>query len=988
MVERATGLTGARYGALVVLDDRGRIGRFFVSGIAEATREAIGRPPETMALLGEICREGQVVRLRDLTQHPRFTGFPLHHPAMRSLVGVPVRCEGRIVGALYMAEKEPVGEFTERDEAELMAIANEAAIAVDNVRLAHLYREVEARARRLRALSELTRLVAAATEPREVCAAIARAAVTLLDAKMAWVWEDDSVNRVFRTAATFGVAPEWEDAAHEIRIIPHGQSILGAVFETRRAEYILDIQQDSRLLARRLAGEADLHACAVVPLVCGDSVPGVLVVNFGARPPFTPEEQELLERLGDHAAIALGNAHMLQRFRAHQVRLEGLVEITSQLSRLQSVESLFDRIAATCGHLLGSDSVGIRLVEGDELVRVGTWGDAEETMPVTRLRLGESLSGRIAVTGAPIVVADLEREPRIIAPHREAMQRAGYRSWLGVPIKAGERVIGVLNIRTRRPNGFSADDVAIASAFASQAAVALENSRLYAELRAAFAGNARLASVVEQAAECVMITARNGVIVYVNPAFERITGYSAAEALGQTPRLLKSGVQDQAFYEALWGTLLTGEVWRGEVVNRRKDGTVFVEAQSIAPVRDEHGEITHFVSIGQDVTTRRDLESQLRQAQKMEAVGRLAGGIAHDFNNLLTVIIGRGSSLEDRIDPGSPLARDIGLITSTAERAATLTRQLLAFSRRQVLRPKVLDLNAVAASMEAILRRMIGEHIDLVVMLDAALGRVSADQGQIEQVIVNLAINARDAMPEGGRLTIRTTNVEIDEADVRRGRGARPGPHVLLAVSDTGVGISPDLQARIFEPFFTTKEVGKGTGLGLSTVDGIVGQHGGSIEVESMPGQGTTFTILLPRQGEDPEPIERRLASDASPRGTETVLLVEDEDAVLNLVRDVLQERGYRVLPARHPDEAIQIVERHDGPIDLLLTDVVMPGMSGPAVAQRLQPLHPEMRVLYISGYPDETLGRQNVLAPGEQFLEKPFTPRVLALKVREILDS
>jgi signal transduction histidine kinase len=384
----------------------------------------------------------------------------------------------------------------------------------------------------------------------------------------------------------------------------------------------------------------------------------------------------------------------------------------------------------------------------------------------------------------------------------------------------------------------------------------------------------------------------------------------------------------------------------------------------------------------------RESQQQLRHSQKMEAVGRLAGGVAHDFNNLLTVINGYTELLAKQIDGHGSGRRLVDEIQRASGRAAALTRQLLAFGRKQVLQAKPLDLNSVVAGLEKMLRRVLGENVELRIKSDPGLAHVLADPGQIEQVILNLVINARDAMPEGGRLTVRTANVEIDEADVRRGRGARPGPHVRLAVSDTGVGISPDLQARIFEPFFTTKEPGEGTGLGLSTVDGIVRQHEGSIEVESAPGRGSTFAIHLMRCDEDPEPVEPRPADDTPSRGTETVLVLEDEDAVREMVCEIVRERGYRVLVARHPDDAIRIAERHEGPIDLLLTDVVMPGMSGRAVAQRLQPLRPEMRVLYISGYPDARLGHQHVLDPGEPLLQKPFTPRALALRMREILDS
>jgi len=378
-------------------------------------------------------------------------------------------------------------------------------------------------------------------------------------------------------------------------------------------------------------------------------------------------------------------------------------------------------------------------------------------------------------------------------------------------------------------------------------------------------------------------------------------------------------------------------------------------------------------------------QDQLVQAQKMEAVGRLAGGVAHDFNNLLTVIRGRGQMLLQRLAPDDRLRRHVELIDHTAERAAGLTKQLLAFSRKQVLQPSVLDLNAIAAGTEKMLRRLIGEDIDLVTVLDPTLGRVKADPSQVEQVILNLVVNARDAMPQGGRLTIETQKVELDEAYARWHPGVRPGRYVMLAVSDTGVGMDAETQARLFEPFFTTKGPGKGTGLGLATVYGIVKQSGGNIFVYSEAGRGATFKVYLPRVDEPAEAIEPGPLPGVTPRGSETVLLVEDEEGLRDLAREVLEGQGYTVLEARHPGEALLMSERHEGPIHLMLTDVVMPGMSGRALADRLVPTRPPMKVLYMSGYTDDAIVHHGVLEQGVAFVEKPFTP---ARKVREVLDT
>jgi len=500
--------------------------------------------------------------------------------------------------------------------------------------------------------------------------------------------------------------------------------------------------------------------------------------------------------------------------------------------------------------------------------------------------------------------------------------------------------------------------------------------------------SALLGLAIEQAAESIMITALDGTIQYVNSAFERITGYGWEEALGQNPRILKSGQHDAEFYQAMWATLTRGEVWVGHFINKRKDGTLYEEEAVISPVCDTTGRIVNYVAIKRDMTYERQLEVQLRQAQKMEAIGRLAGGVAHDFNNLLTVIMGNADFLLGETAPDHPGYRKLQIINDAAERAAQLTRQLLAFSRRQVLRPQVLNLNTIVADMEKMLRRLIGEDIDLVTVLKPDLGQMEADPGQIEQVILNLAVNARDAMPQGGKLTLETDNIDLDEIYASQHAGVTPGRYVMLAVSDTGHGMDQATRQQIFEPFFTTKEMGKGTGLGLATVYGIVKQSQGHIWVYSEPGKGTTFKIYLPRADRDTGPVMEPVAPVKAHQGTETILLVEDDTGVRSLAREVLARSGYTVLEALHGEEALVIVQQHPGSIDLLVTDVVMPRMSGRELARRLVSLHPEIRVLYISGYTDNAIMHQGVLETSVAFLQKPIRPEALVRKVQEVLDA
>ncbi len=430
---------------------------------------------------------------------------------------------------------------------------------------------------------------------------------------------------------------------------------------------------------------------------------------------------------------------------------------------------------------------------------------------------------------------------------------------------------------------------------------------------------------------------------------------------------------------------------------RRKDGSTLPVLVEDRIIRDKDGQIIGIRSTVEDITEKRRTEEalrkseeQLRQWQRVEAIGRLAGGVAHDFNNLLMTIKGCSELLLGAFDRRDPRREEVEEILKAADRATSLTRQLLAFGRRQVLQPQVLDLNAVVLNMDKMLRRLIGEDIQLITSLDPELWSVKVDPGMIEQVVMNLAVNSRDAMPNGGKLTIETTNTVHDEEYASRHVSVQAGYYVMLAISDTGCGMDKETQSHLFEPFFTTKETGKGTGLGLSTVYGIIKQSGGNIWAYSEPGLGTTFKIYLPRVEKAAKIYKPRLKPKeaGAPGGTETILLVEDEDAVRSMVSKILKNKGYTVLEARQGNEAIDICERLEGSINLMVTDVIMPHMSGRELAGRLAPMRPEMRVLYMSGYPDNTIVQHGVLESGTAFLQKPFTINALELKVREVLDG
>jgi two-component system, cell cycle sensor histidine kinase and response regulator CckA len=499
----------------------------------------------------------------------------------------------------------------------------------------------------------------------------------------------------------------------------------------------------------------------------------------------------------------------------------------------------------------------------------------------------------------------------------------------------------------------------------------------------------KLSCAVEQSADTILVTNSDGIIEYVNPAFEALTGYSQQELVGQTPNLLKSGQSPPVLYRELWETIRSGEINRNILVNRKKNGDLYYVDESVTSIRDAEGQITHFVSNGRDLSERLRVEAKLLQSQKMDAIGRLAGGVAHDFNNLLTIITSYSELALDSVVPGSATQIRIQEILSAARRAADLTRQLLAFSRKQPQALRVAELNPVVAGIVKILQRLIGEDIELNFVAGEGLGRVRLDPVQIEQILMNLAANSRDAMPQGGQFTVQTSDVHLDEHYADRKHAVIPtGRYAVLTITDTGDGIAREHLPHIFEPFFTTKPLGKGTGLGLATVYGIVKQNHGFVWAYSEAGMGTVFKIYLPCV--EDQPVTAAIADqgvEAVLRGTETVLLVEDEEALRRAAAEFLRLRGYTVLEAQDGVDALSVSKNHGMPIHLAITDVVMPHMSGGQLAKELETLRPQTRVLFVSGYAGQTVVDHRVVDVENNFLQKPFTLKQLASKVRTVLD-
>lgn len=502
------------------------------------------------------------------------------------------------------------------------------------------------------------------------------------------------------------------------------------------------------------------------------------------------------------------------------------------------------------------------------------------------------------------------------------------------------------------------------------------------------------ASALQAAANAIVITDRHGKIEWANAAFYQMTGYSEGDAVGRRPAdLFKSGVQDEAFYRSLWDTIAGGETWRGRIVNRYRDGSLHTEEMTITPVRDVHGEVAHFIAVKQDISERLELEQALARAQRLESIGQLTGGVAHDFNNLLTVILGNAGVLSEQLPEDSPLHSLADMMVSAAERGAELTHQLLAFARKQTLAPSATNITALLDGMASMLRRSLDEQIDIRIRHAAGLPNALIDPAQFENAVLNLCLNARDAMPEGGRLMIETSQVELDEGYAAQHAEVRPGHYVLVVVSDSGCGIEAHHLGRVFEPFFTTKGPGHGTGLGLAMVYGFVKQSGGHATVHSEPGRGTTVRLFLPQDhgasGTASSGRGGQAADDAAVRGgSERILLVEDDPLVRDFASSRLTSLGYAVLSASNGPDAMKILRQRDD-IALLFTDVIMPGgMNGPQLAAAARRLHPGLPVLLTSGYTEKALAHNENLDPTMRLLGKPYRHVELARYIRETLDA
>lgn len=687
---------------------------------------------------------------------------------------------------------------------------------------------------------------------------------------------------------------------------------------------------------------------------------------------------------------------------AVSVRLASLLELGLELARPCDVPTLLRKAGNAARDIVGANYAAVGIFK-EGAVHLDSF-TALGMDPATVERIGKP-----TFDGSIFQSMMSERKPqRAFSAHGEPdglglpTYHPPVHSFLGVPLQVGHRLYGWTYVAQKLSGlEFNDEDERILMALAAQTGVAYENSlgllaiqehatKLEAEVEERKRAENRFRMLIQTAPMGIVIADKGGRIAEVNAQAVQMFGYERHELLGKPVEILLPE-RLQTSHKGHRANYIKDPHARPmgvgmELFARRKDGTEFPVEISLGPL--DTGEETLISGIIVDISARKKMEKQLRLSQRMEAIGELAGGVAHDFNNLLAVILGCADVVLDALPPGDPAVKKVEMVRQAGSSAADLTRQLLAFSRQQMLQPRVLDLKDIVGRTEGLLRRLIGENIEITIFLEPSLGCVKADPGQIEQVLLNLAVNARDAMPKGGRLTIEARNVELDDSYIEDHQPVAPGRYVMIAVEDTGCGMDRETQARIFDPFFTTKELGKGTGLGLATVYGIVKQSGGYIWVYSELSKGTVFKVYLPLIEQTVQSVGQKEPEIEFLGGSETILLAEDSDSLREMAKEYLESVGYSVLETSSGKEALQRAKDFDGTIHLLLTDVVMPEMSGPDLANEMMSIRPAIKIIFTSGYTDDTIARQGILDPSVTFIQKPYRPKALARKIREVLGE
>jgi PAS domain S-box-containing protein len=994
-LQRIRRLIPCQRGSLILFDLERRQGRF----LAAESDVGLGPAAGTILALEDFSPSDTLSRgpTRYLEDIESATELPpllarLQKEGIRSTLSAPLLAEGKLIGELNLASVFPRA-FRERDLKFIQEIATQLAVGLQNARLLEAEKKARETADILRAASLALTQSLRLDAVLETLLSFLRRLIPFDSANIMLLDKDGQLG----IRAVHGYADV--EQALRTRFNTATNAMMHEIVHEQKSVIISDTRREPRW--EHTPGCEHVLSWLGIPLMAGSRVIGLYSLDKTEPAFFTSEHQRLAEALAGQAAVAIENARLYEQSRLYATELErraaerheaevlqaAIYGISEAANSAPSLDELFRSIHQIVGELMPARNFYIALHdEAENLLRFPYFVDEVDPPPSRPMKweeMGRGLTGYVLRTGRALL-ASPEVFEELVRQGEVELIGAPSIDWLGVPLKTEQRTIGVLVVQTYTEGvRFRERERNILQFVSNQIAMALERKRAAEALRGS---EERYRELVENANDIIYTHDLQGNFTSLNTTGVRLTGYSREE-------MLRKNITDVLAYEdvelarQMMARKLAGEsLTTYDLEIRAKDGRRLALEVSTRLLH-QGGKPVGVQGIARDVTQRKELEEQLRQAQKMEAVGRLAGGIAHDFNNLLAVLMGYSELMLDRLEPGGQLHKSAEEIGKAAERAATLTRQLLAFSRKQMLAPKVLDLNAVLEEMQDLLRRLIREDVQLRFVPAAGLGQVRADRGQIEQVILNLALNARDALPHGGKLTIETRNVELDTQYVRRHPVVQPGSFVQLTVSDNGVGMDAETQAHIFEPFFTTKEKGKGTGLGLATVYGIVKQSGGYIWAYSEPGLGSTFKVYLPRVQGTAE-TARPARAVAPAQASETILLVEDQEAVREVAREFLEASGYRVLESHSPADAVRIAEEFSGEIHLLLTDVVMPEMGGRELADRLQRVRPQMRVLFMSGYTDDAIVHHGVLDPDTAFLQKPFARGSLEQKVREVLEA
>ena len=1009
--------------SIVLLDDERRcLGPCFGRTLPDAYKAAIrGVPIGPLAgSCGTAMHRREPVIVTDIATDPLWAGhgpLALAHGLVACWSSPILSPERAVLGTFAMYYREPRGPRDD-ERAWVAAATHLAAVAILRDRAEQSLRRSEARAQQLARLyavsSSVNEAIVRTQDTARLYQLACRIAVEQGLARLAWVGlYDESMDRVVPQARHGNDDGYVDGLKLGLRDDAIDRGPTARALRTGLVAVSNDIAHDPSFYYRDVALARGFRSCAVFPLKRGERVAGIFAILGATTDFFREEELRVLGAVAEDISFAVESA---ENETERQRLFDALSERSAQLARTQRLYRARSEVnraivrARTLDELLDAVSLALVSAGGFGMAWIGACdADSGVVAPlacagectdyVDGLRIttrGDEASrgptGTAIGNGDPYVCNDFFADARTL-PWRAAARRAGWRASAAFPVRRGDAIWGAINVYAREAGFFGDHETALLGEVAADLSFALDNLDRETQRRAVedalrqreallrIAGQAArlggwsLALPTRRLAWSEEVCAIHELPAATAPTLDESLAFYAPEFRDAIVARLEACIADAIPFDTE-AQLLTA---RG----RRVWVRVIGHAE-----RDAGGAITRVQGALQDVSERRRLEEQLRQAQKMEAIGQLAGGVAHDFNNVLSVIFSYASLASAPLHAGDPLLADLGEIRKAGQRGAELTRQLLAFSRHQAVTPRVVDVSGIVRGLERMVRRLVGAELEVSVLLAESGAHTLADRGQLEQVVMNLVVNARDAMTRGGRLTLETALLAVLASDGAAHPGVPPGPWVVLTVRDTGIGMDASTRARIFEPFFTTKEKGRGTGLGLSIVYGIVAQSGGHVRVESEPGRGTTFRVYLPRVSSalDPEIVEDRRAQ--SHRGDETVLVVEDEPQVRDSLRVILQRSGYSVLEAQNGGEAILVCEQHEGPIHALVTDVVMPRMSGPELAARVAPLRPTMKVLYVSGYTETAVP---VEAAGEApvaFLPKPIEPTALLQRLRSLLDT